>query len=78
MTVGSWNPDVQVNAEHSAIAPETLARLLEIEGQYGLENLADVLDDDEAQALSTTITLDHEVWLSRKTYPAGKLWKNPR
>ncbi|MFT6274353.1 MAG: hypothetical protein ACJAZ0_000442 [Halioglobus sp.] len=63
MTVGSWNPDVQVNTEHSALTPETLVRLLEIEGQYGLENLADALGDDEAQALSTTITLDQEVWL---------------
>ena len=64
MTVGSWNPDVQANAEHSALTPETLARLLEIEGQYGLESLADVLVEDDAQALSATITLAHEIWLA--------------
>lgn len=64
MTVGSWNPDVKENAQHTLLPAETVARLLEFEGQERLENLAEVLVGDEAQALSVTITLDHDIWLA--------------
>ena len=63
MTIGSWNPDVEASAKVSELTPELIAKLLKFAEQQSVEKLAEVLKGDEAQSLSTTIKLDHQLWL---------------
>ncbi len=64
MTIGSWDPTVEVEAPAIELVPSLLERLAGFSRDDALANLADSLTDAEKQSLAALMSIDHGAWHS--------------
>ena len=63
MSLGSWDPAADAQAQHLQLAPHTLAQLVAYSVNDQLNPLDQHLSGDKSQALSGLMKVDHSAWL---------------
>lgn len=62
MSLGSWDPAANAEAQNIHVEPATLARFIELSETDKLEHLEELIDGAESQKLSGLMKLDAGVW----------------
>ncbi len=62
MSLESWDPVADAQADHLKLAPHTLAQLIAYSAQDQLEELEQRMVGDESQVLSGLMKVDHGAW----------------
>ncbi len=62
MSLESWDPVADAQADHLKLAPHTLAQLIAYSAEDQLEELEKRLVGDESQTLSGLMKVDHGAW----------------
>jgi len=62
MTLGSWDPAAETQAQHLQLNPSTLAQLIAYSANDQLDQLEQHLTGDKGQVLSGLMKVEHSAW----------------
>lgn len=64
MSLGSWDPDAELQANSLALGDAPLERLINYSRKEQLSDLGQLISDDESQVLAGLMHIDHPAWLA--------------
>lgn len=62
MSLGSWDPAAEAQAQHQQLATPILARLIAYSTNDQLDQLEQQFEGDESQVMSGLMKVDHSAW----------------